>query len=155
MVALAGSLLLLLVFQSPVRSAYSTAVVSAIYASETDGAIRIAATCVGTAGDPDATITFSPTGLTALEMRARVWTFCDQSARNRTLLGAVTIGQSIARPPAPPAPTTQEQFFLDLARWYRVNAAIQAGILTGTETEVVAFKNAVKSAYQASYLPAF
>lgn len=139
----------------PLRAAYTTASISAIYTSETDATIRIAVTCAGTGGDPNATTTFSPVGLTALEMRTRVWEFCDAAARSRNLLGAITVGQNVVRPPAPPVPTAEQLWRLDFARWLRVKTAIDAGILTGAEAEVVALKNTVTSGYQAGFLANF
>lgn len=56
---------------------------------------------------------------------------------------------------AAPAPTAQQTFFSDLAKWERIQDAIAAGIVDAAAAEVVAFKTQVKSEYQAAFLPAF
>lgn len=155
--ALLVGLLVVMVFVRVPRATYSQATVTAIDAPAPDGSIHVVVSCIGNAGEPTVPFDLTLRGgvTTSNDFRTQAWQGCDAANRSRVIFGALSLGQNVPRPAAPPAPTAQETFFADLQRWYRVNAAIQAGILTGAEAEVVAFKNQVKGEYASAFLPAF
>lgn len=144
-------------FVRELRATYTQATVAAIDAPAPDGSIHVVVNCVGNSGEP--TIPFDLTlrgGVTtANDFRTQVWQGCDAANRSRVIFGALSVGQNVPRPAAPAPPTACETFSADLGKWYRINQAIVAGILTGAETEVVAFKNQVKGEYAASCLGTF
>jgi hypothetical protein len=155
-----ASLALLLLLTVGVRAPHATytqATVTALDAPAPDGSIHVVVSCIGNSGEP--TIPFDLTlrgGVTtANDFRAQVWQGCDAANRSRVIFGLLSVGQNVPRPAAPTPPTACETFRADLGQWYRINAAIQAGILTGAETEVVTFKNQVKGEYAASCLGTF
>jgi hypothetical protein len=58
-------------------------------------------------------------------------------------------------PPVPdPAQVAQQQFVTDYQQWLRVKAAIDSGVLKGTEPEVIALLKKVQGEYQAPYINA-
>lgn len=148
---------LLVAWPRLVRATYTQATVTAIDAPAPDGSIHVVVSCIGNSGEPTIPfdLTLRGTVTTANDFRTMVWQGCDAANRSRVIFGALSVGQNVPRPAAPTPPTAQETFFADLQRWYRINNAIQAGILTGAEAEVVAFKNQVKAEYSSAFLPAF
>jgi hypothetical protein len=63
----------------------------------------------------------------------------------------LTPGSVIAAPPADPAPTqqalNQQTFQRDWFRWQQVKKAIDAGLLTGSEAQVTAFKTRLSNEF--------
>lgn len=140
-----------------VLATYNVVTVTAVDTVNADGSFHITANCTGDAGEPAIPLEVNVRGglSTLLELRTFAWTMCDAVQRNRALATQITVGMNVPRPPAPAASTACQTFQQDLAKWLRVNAAIQAGILAGTETEIVALKNQVKGEYAAACLASF
>lgn len=153
-------LVFLLVVAARLSATYTTAKFQGKPDVMGDGNIRALVLVTGDAGEPD---TWLPPiyGKTLTDIQVQVKSAVDALNAGRKDAKDIAPGTTIDAPPAPskqpdpPPPSAQQQFTMDLARWSRVNAAIQSGILTGSEPEVAALKSQVKSEYQASYLPTF
>jgi hypothetical protein len=97
-------------------------------------------------------------GVTLVDLRddaTRQIVALNQSLTTKNVLAGIANGTPIPVTLATVNPTAQQIFFADLARWNRVKAAIDSGILVGTEAEVAALKAQVKSEYQATFLAGF
>lgn len=140
-----------------VSATYDKATIKAVDPPNNDGAIHVVVTCTGNAGEQPISPEFYLQGnfTTIEDIQGQVWRACDAIQRTIVVSKLIVANQQIARPPSAPAPAAEQVFLTDLQRWYHIKAAIDAGILAGTEPEVTAFKSQVQSEYKASYLGAF
>lgn len=115
-----------------------------------NGRIHLEVRYTDTGVDFTETLYFNATDLLSLQklVNARK----AQIAAIYAFADSLTQGQTIDPPPSDPAPTTLQTdsaiFQQDWNRWVLVKRAIDAGILTGSETQVVNFKARVQTEFQ-------
>lgn len=89
----------------------------------------------------------------AKELENRIRVKVDQLTGTMAFANTLTVGNyTLPTGEATQAGLEEQQFLQDLARWRSVKNAIDLGILTGNETQVVALLNKVKSEFKPAYL---